>query len=70
MQWPDAFYQRILSRLGTEAARFFETLETEPVTAVNLHPLKFNVPLTFREVPWNAQGRILSERPAFFLDPW
>ena len=70
MLWPDAFYQRILSRLGTETARFFETLETDPVTAVNLHPLKFNTTLTFRQVPWNAQGRILSERPAFFLDPW
>ncbi len=70
MQWPEAFYQRVLSRLGLEAASFFTVLDTEPVTAVNLHPLKFNAPMTLAEIPWNPYGRILSERPAFFLDPW
>jgi len=70
MQWPEAFYQRVQSRLGPDAASFFAKLDTEPVTAVNLHPLKFNAPLTLPEVPWNPKGRILSERPAFFLDPW
>jgi 16S rRNA C967 or C1407 C5-methylase (RsmB/RsmF family)/NOL1/NOP2/fmu family ribosome biogenesis protein len=70
MQWPEAFYQRVLSRLGLEAASFFTVLDTEPVTAVNLHPLKFNAPLTLAQTPWNPYGRILSERPAFFLDPW
>jgi 16S rRNA C967 or C1407 C5-methylase (RsmB/RsmF family)/NOL1/NOP2/fmu family ribosome biogenesis protein len=70
MQWPEAFYHRVQSRLGPGAASFFAKLDTEPVTAVNLHPLKFNAPLTLPEVPWNPKGRILSERPAFFLDPW
>lgn len=70
MQWPEGFYQRVLSRLGADAGAFFASLETDPVTAVNLHPLKFNFPLTLPAIPWNPQGRVLAGRPAFFLDPW
>jgi len=70
MQWPEAFVKRITSRLGAESDMLFQALEAAPVTAVNLHPHKFNRALTLPALPWNQHGVILTERPAFFLDPW
>jgi len=68
---PDSFKEKLTSWLGNDAATFIAALSEEETSSVRLHPWK---PLLspFQGstiIPWESQGRYLSERPVFALDP-
>lgn len=55
---------------GFDAAAFLKAQELPAQTSVRLHPLKkSNAFPDAAQVPWCAQGRYLTERPVFTLDP-
>ncbi len=73
-KFPESFQQRITSLLKEEADAFFHSLQSLAPVSVRLHPVKFNFNSAHawqsaEQVPWCKEGRYLSERPSFTLDP-
>ena len=73
--WPTAFIERLNASLSPEEIPLLlAALETPPAISVRLHPKKTPESLAFSSlldgvVPWCPQGRYLSSRPSFTLDP-
>ncbi len=76
MNLPEAFVRQMRELLGNESEAFFSSLEETSPVSIRLNRLK---PLEDEEriaglpvigsVVWCEQGRYLSERPSFTLDP-
>lgn len=71
IQLPEHFEAQMQALLGPEYAAFLEALEQPAPVSIRLHPGK---PSHWQEenlapVPWHPEGRYLSERPVFTLDP-
>ncbi|MDE6451925.1 MAG: RNA methyltransferase [Odoribacter sp.] len=73
---PAAFTERIKKQWSAEARLFLETLQSEAPVSIRLNPGKplpdgtlFPEALPLSPVDWCNQGRYLSNRPAFTLDP-
>lgn len=65
-----AFVARMRDLLGGEYAAFEAALVGAAPVAIRLHPRKRAPVLPEGDpVPWNAQGRYLTSRPSFTLDP-
>lgn len=61
---------RIKHQFGNDAGILLRALDQSPVSSVQLNPWKsFKEHWKSAEVPWYPHGRILSERPAFTMDP-
>lgn len=69
--FPAAFIEQCQKLLpGPDAEQLLSSLEEIPPVSLRLHPLKGNNLFSEAErVPWCPQGRYLTERPAFSLDP-
>jgi len=68
---PASFVQRIAAQVP-DADVLLHRLDDEAATSIRLHPVKQQFADELpkgEEVPWNVQGRYLSERPKFSLDP-
>jgi len=63
-----AFIERISARLGHDAAALLSALDAPAPTSIRLNPLK-PVGIEAARIPWCANGRYLTSRPAFTLDP-
>lgn len=71
-QLPQDFITRTTALLGdAEAEKLFQALGEEQPVSIRFNPRKpMKSPTSTREtVPWCAEGRYLSERPQFTLDP-
>ena len=66
---PEEFKLRMTQELGAEAEELFKALDTEPLTSIRLNPLKPAETFDGEMVGWSANGRYLSSRPQFTLDP-
>ena len=68
VQIPITLPASVSSLLGAEAQTLLRSLEEECPTSIRLNPLK---PIAFAgtPVPWCANGRYLTQRPIFTLDP-
>jgi 16S rRNA C967 or C1407 C5-methylase (RsmB/RsmF family)/NOL1/NOP2/fmu family ribosome biogenesis protein len=67
---PKEFVERMEAQLGGEAEAFFASLDTPSPTSIRLHHLKGKSSFAYEaSVPWCSNGRYLSTRPAFHLDP-
>lgn len=71
MRLPEQFISRMQRELGVaEAEALCAALETEPSTSVRLNPAKMaEQKWGGGRVAWSDYGYLLSERPAFTLDP-
>ncbi|MBL7923453.1 MAG: hypothetical protein JNL88_04560 [Bacteroidia bacterium] len=71
VSFPQSFQEKMQQLLGEEEGlRFFESQELPPPVSVRLHPLKGpNLYSSERRIPWCKEGRYLSERPLFTLEP-
>lgn len=70
MNLPSAFIERISELLAAEAPYFFNALDNPAPVSVRLNPRKSaHVFLEAAEIPWCTQGRYLTQRPVFTLDP-
>ena len=71
---PDAFVRRIREQFPEEHAAFTSALDQSPRPSIRLNPHKWER-IRHRPdppgepVPWSLNGRFLSERPSFTLDP-
>ena len=71
MHLPAAFSHNLQAQLGDEWAAFQAALKEPAPTSIRLNPLKpgaLDLALEM-PVPWCEQGRYLSARPVFTLDP-
>jgi 16S rRNA C967 or C1407 C5-methylase (RsmB/RsmF family)/NOL1/NOP2/fmu family ribosome biogenesis protein len=67
---PALFVERIKNQFPAEADQILISYSREPNTSIQLNPTKSAAIFTeAMSVPWYEQGRILSERPSFTLDP-
>lgn len=66
---PEAFVESMRQRLGEDAERLFEALDTEPAVSIRLNPAKQANTFDGEPVGWCQWGRYLDERPQFTLDP-
>jgi len=68
---PAAFISRLQSQL-THPEELLSALDEEAGTSIRLHPVKQSLAHVLpsgEQVPWNALGRYLGERPKFSHDP-
>ncbi|MBQ8492738.1 MAG: rRNA cytosine-C5-methylase [Alistipes sp.] len=66
---PKEFIHMMRQRLGDDAERLFEALDTEPAVSIRLNPAKPAPTYDGEPVGWCQWGRYLGERPQFTLDP-
>lgn len=66
---PKAFTELMRQRLGEDAERLFEALDTDPAVSIRLNPAKPASTFDGEQVGWCPWGRYLEERPQFTLDP-
>lgn len=66
---PKAFTELMRQRLGEDAERLFEALDTAPAVSIRLNPAKPASTFDGEQVGWCPWGRYLEERPQFTLDP-
>jgi 16S rRNA C967 or C1407 C5-methylase (RsmB/RsmF family)/NOL1/NOP2/fmu family ribosome biogenesis protein len=71
---PDAFVRRIREQFPDDHPAFLSALDQPPRTSIRLNPHKWGRIRHRPEppgdpVPWSINGRFLSERPSFTLDP-
>ena len=66
---PESFVELIKPVIGAELDLFLKELDTEPTVSVRINPTKYQSSDLTDRVPWAANGRYLSERPSFTLDP-
>lgn len=67
---PPSFVHNIQELLGEEASEYLDSLEKEEVSSIRLHPEhNFQPEIDSQITPWESNGRYLSERPIFALDP-
>jgi len=67
---PDEFSKRIREQFPNEADAFLAALNNTPVASVRLNCAKPGATFTDAQpVAWNAEGRVLQERPRYTLDP-
>ena len=70
MKLPQAFIQQMQTQLGDEFDSFLDALVKEIPTSIRLNPHKETTPLSkLQDVAWCKQGKYLTERPIFTLDP-
>ena len=70
MTLPQDFIQQMQALLGTEQSEsFFDALNGEAPTSIRLNPSKPTQHLDGQPVAWCPEGRYLSSRPSFTLDP-
>jgi 16S rRNA C967 or C1407 C5-methylase (RsmB/RsmF family)/NOL1/NOP2/fmu family ribosome biogenesis protein len=66
---PKEFEVRMKEQLGQKYSDFNQALQNAPPVSIRLNPKKF-VNQEYRDsIPWAAEGRYLSSRPVFTLDP-
>ncbi|MBK7856015.1 MAG: methyltransferase domain-containing protein [Bacteroidetes bacterium] len=65
----DDFVFQMQQMLANEADEFFSSLYVLPKTSVRLNAEKFCDLICSENVEWSANGKFLSERPLFTLDP-
>ena len=65
---PPDFENNMRAMLGTAFKSFVESLEAEPPTSIRYNPKKLSAS-DGMPVPWCAEGRYLTKRPIFTLDP-
>lgn len=70
MSWPEDFIRQMQHQLGDQQEAFINSLQAPAPVSIHLNPRK-PLPLqhALETVPWNPNGRYLSERPVFTLDP-
>lgn len=67
---PSAFIEKINKQFGAEAGALLSSLDAEPKTSVHINQEKgWDLFSGETSVPWFKNGRILSQRPSFTLDP-
>jgi NOL1/NOP2/sun family putative RNA methylase len=68
---PLDFIRRLELQMGPESDVFMNALSNDPVLSVRLNALKptSGIWSEANEVPWCAEGRYLSKKPVFTLDP-
>ena len=65
---PEALRKQLTSLLGEDVAALEDSLEHPAPVSIRLNPFKpFDTDL--ERIPWCANGRYLTERPAFTFDP-
>ncbi|MBK7410211.1 MAG: RNA methyltransferase [Saprospirales bacterium] len=71
IQLPDTFAAQMQGLLGQEYPAFLEALEQPAPVSIRLHPAKPSRwgKESLETVPWHPDGRYLTERPVFTLDP-
>jgi 16S rRNA C967 or C1407 C5-methylase (RsmB/RsmF family)/NOL1/NOP2/fmu family ribosome biogenesis protein len=70
MNLPVLFSDRMQRMMGEEYQEFLLALEHPPPVSIRLNPGKpSEVFAGVEPIPWHPQGRYLSERPVFTLDP-
>lgn len=69
MNLPHDFLEHTRTLLGSEAEALFAALDEPSPVSIRLNPFKPSSVHSEAEVAWSAQGRYLSERPAFTFDP-
>ncbi len=65
---PQEFENYMKARLGNRFSDFLLALDEPPPVSIRINPSKSS-DHTGDQIPWCTQGRYLSERPAFTLDP-
>jgi 16S rRNA (cytosine1407-C5)-methyltransferase len=68
---PPAFVERIRLQFGDESPAFLDAFETVARSSVLVNPLKAESRSPFENatrIPWNENGFLLADRPAFTLD--
>jgi 16S rRNA C967 or C1407 C5-methylase (RsmB/RsmF family)/NOL1/NOP2/fmu family ribosome biogenesis protein len=67
---PPAFKDRIRQQFPSEAERMLAALDNQPAASIRINRSKPGVFFNNTEsVPWNDEGRFLSSRPRYTLDP-
>lgn len=70
MPFPEPFMTQMKTLLGNDYELFVESLLQPPPVSVRLNPGKGTHQFQHAEpIPWCAQGKYLTERPSFTLDP-
>lgn len=69
MQIPAQFEEQMKVLMGAEYDAFRTALEKDPQVSIRLNRRKLDSTNLSDDVPWCGNGRYLSERPSFTLDP-
>lgn len=69
MQIPHAFEERMTHAMGADWHSFRASLLEAPPVSIRINPRKKYTSTESQQIPWCNQGRYLSKRPSFTLDP-
>lgn len=70
-QLPQAFLDRMKGQIGEAYVPFIDSLQQTVPTSVRINPLKpFKVPESWKSMQHHPDGYYLTERPAFYADPY